>query len=1095
MAFFRELRHAAGRSAVVLRPPRILPCLLAAATLACGAPRRVAVGDASVAIGILGQPDAQPPGADVLDPFAAFQRTVTPPPPSAVVAPELADQRIRASELPSIVVSLSLNDEDAAVAVEAAVAEEAAVVVADDAPPPSPSPAELQAAARRREAEAREAARVEAERAAKIARDEAAARAAQEAAAEAERREAAARAETERREAAARAETERREAAVAAAARAQAEADARRAAAEAEARRRAEVRAAAAREAAAREAAVREAAAREAAAREVAAREASAREAAARAAAEEAAARVVAARESARREAAARRAAEESARVEAARRAAADLARQEAARRAAAEAARQEAARLEAERQQAAREAAARRAEEEAARAATARRVAAEAARAEAARRAEALAARRASETAAQQEAARLAAERAAQQEAARRVAAEAARVEAARLAAAEAARQEAARVAAVRRAMEQTAREEAARRAAALAAEQEAARRAVALATQQEAARRAAERAAQEESARRAAAEAARAEAARRAAAEAARLEAARRAAAEAARAEAARRAAAEAARQEAARRAAAEAAQREAARVAAAEAARQEAARQEAARAEAARQEAVRREQARALAARPTAAPVVAPATPPAPRRALSGQWRRLPRVTLTAPHVRARWDDPPDFDGDGLPDPILAVEYHAGGVACRAVASSSPCAPIEATPAAEGRPLVLAFIGMFSGDAAAPGAAADAAVVPTGRLLGTRRFEGRAARVTGAEFSEFGPGLLVRTLAEAHEGTTVDAIDVVDVFTGVGLDRRAGAIVHHCLRRPNLPPVRHATLSVALPALTPLVWRAATSHPYSGCAVGVESLDIGLGAPLLGDVRVSAFTTERAPPNRAVAIAVAGGHARVVPHGDRDPTSWGDPLALGPVRVFEMTRGCQWDTVRYERDGRRCRVNIPRHDDPLPGCEERASPLDPEPPRPLWLHSHLGMILDGGVPTEPLHLVFARGGALWDATFPLTCQGEHRAHAASWSGEAPAGVAVSPRGDNVLFGTGDDLWLFTRGRRVPYLLNPPGGALPRLDVRAVAFIDDTHVAAVLSGQFVTFEVAVPAAGAGVPEGLTLDDAEVSRVLRAHR
>ena len=298
-----------------------------------------------------------------------------------------------------------------------------------------------------------------------------------------------------------------------------------------------------------------------------------------------------------------------------------------------------------------------------------------------------------------------------------------------------------------------------------------------------------------------------------------------------------------------------------------------------------------------------------------------------------------------------------------------------------------------------------------------------------------------------------------------------------------------------MRHGALSVAVPSLAPLVWRAATSHPYSGCAVGVDALDIALGVPLLGEVQVGAVVTARAPANRALAIAVTGGHARVVPHGDRDPTTWGDPLAFGPLRVFDMTRGCQWDTVRYERDGRRCRVNIPRHDDPLPGCETRVSPLDPEPPRALWLHAHLGVVLDGGAPTEPLHLVFARGGALWDATFPLTCQGEHRAHASSWSGEAPAGVAVSPRGDSVLFGTGDDLWLFTRGRRVPYLLNPPGGVLPRLDVRAVAFVDDTHVAAVLSGQFVTFELTVPAEGGGVPDALALDAAEVSRVLRAHR
>ena len=87
----------------------------------------------------------------------------------------------------------------------------------------------------------------------------------------------------------------------------------------------------------------------------------------------------------------------------------------------------------------------------------------------------------------------------------------------------------------------------------------------------------------------------------------------------------------------------------------------------------------------------------------------------------------------------------------------------------------------------------------------------------------------------------------------------------------------------------------------------------------------------------------------------------------------------------------------------------------------------------------------------------------------------------------------GDRVLFGTGDDLWLFTRGRSTPYLLNPPGGALPRHDVRAVAFVDDTHVAAVLSTLLYRFEVVVPSADTGVPDVLELDAAELRRVLHA--
>lgn len=406
-----------------------------------------------------------------------------------------------------------------------------------------------------------------------------------------------------------------------------------------------------------------------------------------------------------------------------------------------------------------------------------------------------------------------------------------------------------------------------------------------------------------------------------------------------------------------------------------------------------------------------------------------------------------------------------------------------------------ATEGGPLALAFVGMFSGDGTTTEAVPDASAPPVGRLLSMRRFERGVARVTGAEFAEFGPALLVKTILEASQHGGTDTIDVIDVLTGVGFDRRAGTIVHHCVRRLRAQPERYGELSVAIPSLAPLVWRAATSHPYSGCAAPLDGLDGHLGTSLFGGVRVGDVRSERAPALRNIAIAVTGGRARPVARSERGADTWGDPLVLGPVRVFEMTRGCQWDSVRYERDGRRCRVNVPRHDVPLPGCEERPSPLDPEPPRPLWLHPHLGMIGDGGVPMEPIHLVFARGGTLWDATFPITCTGEHRAHAAPWSGEAPPGVAVSPRGDMVLFGTGDDLWLFTRQRRVPYLLNAPGTALPRLDVRAVAFVDDTHVAAVFSGQFVTFELAVPEEGRSVLSDLTVDSAEIVRLLAPRR
>lgn len=461
-----------------------------------------------------------------------------------------------------------------------------------------------------------------------------------------------------------------------------------------------------------------------------------------------------------------------------------------------------------------------------------------------------------------------------------------------------------------------------------------------------------------------------------------------------------------------------------------------------------------------------------------------------------------MRARWDDPPDFDGDGLPDAIVAIDYHLGLTTCRVAASDHPCpTPDRAAPGVDG-PLTLAFVGLFTGDAPVPvgdAGISDASAPASGRLLGTRRVTlsttpTARAELDGVEFSEFGPGLVVRTLLRASDASRVtDTVDVVDVFTGLGLDRRAGTLLHHCVRVGTAPPTRTGAIAIASPSLAPLLWRAATAHPYSGCATGVESLDAHLGATLFGALTIRDITTAPAGTQHRVAITVENGVARVVNPTDRHAPPWNNPLALGPVQVLDMTRGCQWDRLRYDRDGHHCHVIIPRHDDPMPGCETQPSPLDPEPPLPLWVAPHGGVTLDGGVPAEPLHLVFARGGALWDATLPLACRGESRAHAVPWRGTAPTGVAVSPSGDRVLFGTGDDLWLFARGRSTPWLLNPPLGALPRHDVRAVAFVDDTHVAAVLSTQLYRFEVVVPASDAGVPDALELDPAELRRVLHA--
>ncbi len=243
---------------------------------------------------------------------------------------------------------------------------------------------------------------------------------------------------------------------------------------------------------------------------------------------------------------------------------------------------------------------------------------------------------------------------------------------------------------------------------------------------------------------------------------------------------------------------------------------------------------------------------------------------------------------------------------------------------------------------------------------------------------------------------------------------------------------------------------------------------------------------------LSTIPAGNHRQIALTIEQGVARPVGRGERNAAPWSDPLALGPVRVVDMARGCQFDRLRFERDGHRCSVVVPRSDDPLPGCETHTSPLDPSPPRPLWLHPHGDALLDGGVPAEPLHLVFARGGSLWETTLPLACGHEHRVQALPWRGGAvPSGVAVSPNGAMTLFAHGDDLWLFTRVRRAPYLLNAPGTALPRHEVRAVAFVNDTRLAAVFSGSVITFEVTVPATDDELPSSLRVDAAEIRRGL----
>jgi hypothetical protein len=377
---------------------------------------------------------------------------------------------------------------------------------------------------------------------------------------------------------------------------------------------------------------------------------------------------------------------------------------------------------------------------------------------------------------------------------------------------------------------------------------------------------------------------------------------------------------------------------------------------------------------------------------------------------------------------------------------------------------------------------------------------RLIGTRRLaiDAPLARValTGFEFAEFGPGLLVRTVIEIAEGASSDTLDVVDLYAGAVYDQHLGAAAHHCVRPARARASRIAALTVAESAQTPLLWRAVTSHPYSGCTAELTSLDASLGATMLGGATVHVVTTVSGATQRRVGIVVDQGVARAVPRAGREAARWPDPLVLGPVRVTEMTRACAVDQLRFERDGHRCQVVIPRYDVPLAGCELGPSPLDPLAPQPLWLRPHAGMILDGSVPTEPMHLVFARGATLWEATLPLGChRSEHRAPVVRWQAEAPSAVAVSPTGTRVLTTTGDDLWLSSPSRRAPMLLNPPGGALPRRDVRAAVFVSEDRIAAVFSSELITFDVSLPPHDAELSGDVRVDAAELTRGLRRMR
>lgn len=465
---------------------------------------------------------------------------------------------------------------------------------------------------------------------------------------------------------------------------------------------------------------------------------------------------------------------------------------------------------------------------------------------------------------------------------------------------------------------------------------------------------------------------------------------------------------------------------------------------------------------------------------------RPAMSGSWQKLPRVTIDPTAVISRWHEAADVDGDDMPDPMVVLPLDA--LRCTTVHEDRPCPSPSDFDSPDGTddidgPRTLAVVVFHSGDLPrapnSPSSNSDAAInttdtpppppppPPPGRLIGLRRvWVGHSlpmSRLATVHFSEFGPGVLVRTTLEITATDRVhDTLDVVDLYTGVGLDRLAGSLVHHCVRAEGQRPVRRGSLSVTTPSLTALVWRAALAHPFSGCDTHADSLDRALGVSLSAGVSPVVTETTNVPPSHSVAFTVTNGvlsfteltrQQRRATTGDAGTLS--NPLSLDGTDINGMSRACSWDFVRARRDGHRCDFRIARRDDPLPHCFDGESPLDPAPPSPIAL-------LPNPIPDAGAVLLFTRGQGLLSARVPDSCH-NHRVRAETFSGAITPGLAVSPDGTRVVSANGLDLWLHLSSSDYPVLLNPPGSAIPRGTLRAAAFIDSTHLALVISTALV--------------------------------
>jgi hypothetical protein len=350
-----------------------------------------------------------------------------------------------------------------------------------------------------------------------------------------------------------------------------------------------------------------------------------------------------------------------------------------------------------------------------------------------------------------------------------------------------------------------------------------------------------------------------------------------------------------------------------------------------------------------------------------------------------------------------------------------------------------------------------------ALDADATRTGRFVASRplgAFGGEGATLDGVEFSEFGPGVLLRTTVTRGPD---DQSSVVDVLVGLGLETHIGAVTHRC-HGTGRSSRRSGAIEVLAPAWAPLLWRAALAHPFGGCATDTARYDQELGLALQGAVTVTVTARSPAPAGRSLTLERQGD--AIVAVDLRARTDGGaprDPLEAAPFHVLDVARTCEGDLLRWSLGRHRCQAVLRREDGALPGCEAGPSPLDPQAPRVLALAPAVD---ETAAPT----VLLARGPRVVQFALPTRCTHTLVATPRPLDGELPPGTVASPDGASVLVTSNFDLWRLSRHGGPATLLNPPGGAFPRGLFRAVAYIDPNTVAAVVGRELVVATVTTP-------------------------